>query len=74
LDEHDDGADDLAGHSEAFKIDPISQFEIERLIPIHIGNLDASFTNAAVSMGLAVLLASARAGAGPGPVDGRNSL
>ena len=56
---HDDGADDLAGHSEAFKIDPISQFEIERLIPIHIGNLDASFTNAAVSMGLAVLLASA---------------
>ena len=41
-------------------IDPIHQFRIEPLIPLHIGKLDLSFTNSALFMaivlGLAVLL------------------
>lgn len=41
-------------------IDPISQFKIEPIIPIHFGNLDLSFTNSALFMcvvlGCAVLL------------------
>ena len=36
------------GHS------PLAQFEIKRLIPIHIGGLDASFTNSAFFMLLAI--------------------
>jgi F-type H+-transporting ATPase subunit a len=37
-------------------IDPIHQFEIERLIPIKFGALDASFTNSALWAVIAVLL------------------
>jgi F-type H+-transporting ATPase subunit a len=35
---------------------PLHQFTIQRLIPIHIGGVDASFTNAALVMTLAVVL------------------
>ncbi len=35
---------------------PLHQFTIERLIPIHIGGVDASFTNSALLMTIAVLL------------------
>jgi len=35
-------------------IDPIHQFEIQRLIPIKIGDLDLSFTNSALMMVIAV--------------------
>ena len=37
---------------------PLAQFEIQRLIPIKIGNLDASFTNSALWMVIAILCAS----------------
>ena len=41
-------------------IDPISQFKLEPIIPIHIGGLDLSFTNSALFMfvvlGLALVL------------------
>lgn len=30
---------------------PLSQFEVTPIIPIHIGNLDLSFTNSALWMG-----------------------
>jgi F-type H+-transporting ATPase subunit a len=35
---------------------PLAQFEIKRLVPIHIGNLDLSFTNSAAFMVLSVAL------------------
>jgi F-type H+-transporting ATPase subunit a len=38
---------------------PLHQFTIERLIPIHIGGIDASFTNSALVMSLAVILITA---------------
>jgi len=38
---------------------PLAQFEIKTLIPIHIGGVDASFTNAAAFMVVAVICASA---------------
>ena len=38
---------------------PLHQFTIERLIPIHIGGLDASYTNAALLMTIAVVLVTA---------------
>jgi F-type H+-transporting ATPase subunit a len=38
---------------------PLSQFEVTPIIPIHIGNLDLSFTNSALWMGIAVLAATA---------------
>jgi F-type H+-transporting ATPase subunit a len=37
---------------------PFDQFVIERLLPLHIGNVDASFTNASLWMAIAVLLAT----------------
>lgn len=37
---------------------PLAQFEIKRLIPIHLGNVDASFTNSAMWMVIAILCAS----------------
>lgn len=37
---------------------PLAQFEIKRLIPIQIGNIDASFTNSAMWMVIAVLCAT----------------
>jgi F-type H+-transporting ATPase subunit a len=39
--------------------DPIHQFRIEPIIPLHIGSLDLSFTNSALFMVLTVLGASA---------------
>jgi F-type H+-transporting ATPase subunit a len=35
---------------------PLAQFEIERLVPIHIGGYDISYTNAALLMTIAVAL------------------
>ncbi len=40
----------------AEKASPLHQFTIETLIPIHIGGIDASFTNSALLMVLAVLV------------------
>ena len=42
----------------AIELHPLDQFKIEPLIPIHIGGIDASFTNSAFFMVAAVLLAS----------------
>lgn len=39
-------------------IDPISQFKIDRLIPLHIGNIDISFTNSALFAVIAVAVAT----------------
>jgi F-type H+-transporting ATPase subunit a len=36
-------------------IDPLHQFEIKRLIPLKLGNLDVSFTNSSMWMVLAIL-------------------
>jgi F-type H+-transporting ATPase subunit a len=38
---------------------PLHQFTIERIVPMHIGKLDVSFTNSAMFMVLAVLLITA---------------
>jgi F-type H+-transporting ATPase subunit a len=38
------------------KENPLHQFTIERLIPLHIGGIDASYTNAALLMTIAVVL------------------
>jgi F-type H+-transporting ATPase subunit a len=35
---------------------PLEQFQIERLIPLHIGSLDVSYTNSALLMTIAVVL------------------
>jgi F-type H+-transporting ATPase subunit a len=43
----------------AERVNPLHQFEIERIVPIHIGGLDASFTNAALFMSVAVVLITA---------------
>jgi F-type H+-transporting ATPase subunit a len=40
-------------------VDPLHQFQINPIIPIRIGDLDLSFTNSALFMVLAVLLATA---------------
>jgi F-type H+-transporting ATPase subunit a len=40
----------------AVKSGPLEQFTIERLIPLHIGPLDISYTNAALMMTVAVVL------------------
>jgi F-type H+-transporting ATPase subunit a len=37
---------------------PLEQFEIQRLIPLHIGSIDISYTNSALLMTLAVVLAT----------------
>ncbi len=39
-------------------IDPISQFVIERIVPLHIGGVDISFTNSALFAVIAISLAS----------------
>lgn len=41
------------------KASPLEQFEIHRIIPIHIGRLDASFTNSALLMCIVVALITA---------------
>jgi F-type H+-transporting ATPase subunit a len=43
----------------AIELHPLDQFKIEPIIPIHIGGIDASFTNSALFMVLAIVLASA---------------
>ena len=40
----------------AIELHPLDQFKIEPIIPIHIGGVDASFTNSALFMVLTVLL------------------
>lgn len=37
---------------------PLEQFKIERLIPIHVGSVDLSYTNSALLMTIAVVLAT----------------
>src|SRR5262249_54312726 len=44
-----------AGHT----INPIEQFSVESIVPIHIGHLDFSFTNSALYMIIAVAIVSA---------------
>ena len=39
-------------------IDPISQFVIQRIVPLHIGGIDISFTNSALFAFIAIALAS----------------
>src|SRR5438105_8851745 len=43
----------------ALEIQPLEQFTIERLIPLHIGRLDVSYTNSALFMTIAVVLITA---------------
>jgi F-type H+-transporting ATPase subunit a len=43
----------------ALEIRPLEQFQIERLIPIHIGGLDVSYTNSALLMTVIVVLVTA---------------
>ena len=40
----------------ADKVDPIHQFHINTLVPIHIGGYDLSFTNFSLFMVIAVVL------------------
>jgi F-type H+-transporting ATPase subunit a len=43
----------------AIELQPLHQFTIERLIPLHIGRLDVSFTNSALFMTISVVLITA---------------
>ena len=43
----------------AIELHPLDQFKIEPIIPIHIGGIDASFTNSALFMVITIALASA---------------
>jgi len=43
----------------AIELHPLDQFKIEPIIPIHIGGVDASFTNSALFMVIAIVIASA---------------
>ena len=43
----------------AIELRPLEQFTIERIIPIHIGGLDLSYTNAALMMTIAVVCVTA---------------
>jgi F-type H+-transporting ATPase subunit a len=43
----------------AIEIQPLEQFKIQPLIPIHIGGLDVSYTNSALLMTIAVVLITA---------------
>ena len=43
----------------AIELHPLEQFAIERIIPIRIGGLDISYTNAALMMTIAVVLVTA---------------
>jgi F-type H+-transporting ATPase subunit a len=42
----------------AIELHPLDQFKIENIIPIHIGGIDASFTNSALFMVITIALAS----------------
>jgi F-type H+-transporting ATPase subunit a len=43
----------------ALEIQPLEQFKIQRIIPIHIGGVDISYTNSALLMTIAVVLITA---------------
>jgi F-type H+-transporting ATPase subunit a len=43
----------------AIEIQPLHQFEIHRLVPIHIGGVDVSYTNSALLMTIVVVLVTA---------------
>ena len=43
----------------AIELQPLEQFTIERLIPLHVGRLDISYTNSALLMTIAVVLITA---------------
>ncbi len=43
----------------ALELHPLEQFEIQPLIPLHIGGLDVSYTNSALFMTIAVVLITA---------------
>jgi F-type H+-transporting ATPase subunit a len=43
----------------ALELHPLEQFKVEPLIPLHIGGLDVSYTNAALFMTVAVILITA---------------
>jgi F-type H+-transporting ATPase subunit a len=43
----------------AAEFSPLEQFEIRRLVPLHVGGIDVSFTNSALFMCIAVLLVTA---------------
>jgi F-type H+-transporting ATPase subunit a len=43
----------------AIELHPLEQFTIERIVPIHIGGLDLSYTNAALMMTVAIVLVTA---------------
>jgi F-type H+-transporting ATPase subunit a len=43
----------------AIELQPLHQFTIERIVPLHIGKLDVSYTNSALLMTIAVVLITA---------------
>lgn len=43
----------------ADKVDPIHQFQITKILPIHVGHYDVSFTNSSLFMAVVVVLATA---------------
>jgi F-type H+-transporting ATPase subunit a len=43
----------------ALELHPLEQFKVEPLIPLHIGGLDVSYTNASLLMTIAVVLITA---------------
>ena len=53
----------------ADKVDPIHQFQIHPIIPIHIGGYDVSFTNSALFMVATVIVSGFSTPECLGPVD-----
>src|SRR5690606_4307346 len=47
-----------AGNGGGMAIDPMHQFEIQRLVPINLGGIDASFTNSSLWMVIAAAVIS----------------
>ena len=43
----------------AIELQPLEQFSIERIVPLHVGKLDISYTNSALMMTIAVVLITA---------------
>ena len=43
----------------AIELQPLEQFSIERIVPLHIGKLDVSYTNSALMMTIVVVLITA---------------
>ena len=43
----------------AIELHPLEQFTIERMVPLHVGRLDLSYTNSALLMTIAVVLITA---------------